>query len=49
MKYADMVGLPQIWPTSSLRQGRPAVLEPSPLLVELVERGASFDSLNQAG
>ncbi len=48
MKYADMVGLAAV--LSDLR----ALAEedalfwlPSPLLVELVERGATFESLNR--
>jgi 3-hydroxyacyl-CoA dehydrogenase len=48
MKYADMVGLPDI--LADIRefgQEDPLFWTPSPLLVELVERGADFDSLNQ--
>ncbi|MEY2115165.1 MULTISPECIES: 3-hydroxyacyl-CoA dehydrogenase NAD-binding domain-containing protein [Rhodanobacter] len=47
MKYADMVGLPQV--LSDIREFAkqdPLFWRPSPLLVDLVERGANFDSLN---
>ena len=49
MKYADTVGLRErCSPTSaSSRKKIRASGEPSPLLVELVERGADFASLNQ--
>ncbi len=50
MKHADMVGLPKI--LADLREFAeedPLFWQPSPLLVELVERGADFASLNQAG
>ncbi|MBB3214025.1 3-hydroxyacyl-CoA dehydrogenase [Herbaspirillum sp. Sphag1AN] len=49
LKYADQIGLPQV--LADLRrfaEEDPLFWKPSPLLVELVERGASFDSLNQA-
>ncbi len=49
MKYADMVGLPAILADiRAFAQEDPLFWTPSPLLVELVERGASFESLNQA-
>ena len=47
MKYADMVGLPQV--LADIREFAkedPLFWQPSPLLVELVERGTDFDSLN---
>ncbi|WP_168794659.1 3-hydroxyacyl-CoA dehydrogenase NAD-binding domain-containing protein [Paraburkholderia aromaticivorans] len=49
MKYADMVGLPQI--LADIREFAkedPLFWKASPLLVELVERGADFASLNQS-
>ncbi|RKR44835.1 3-hydroxyacyl-CoA dehydrogenase NAD-binding domain-containing protein [Paraburkholderia sp. BL17N1] len=49
MKYADMVGLPKI--LADIREFAkqdPLFWKPSPLLVELVERGADFASLNQS-
>jgi 3-hydroxyacyl-CoA dehydrogenase len=49
MKYADMVGLPKI--LADIREFAkedPLFWQPSPLLVELVERGADFASLNQS-
>ena len=49
MKYADMVGLPKV--LADIREFAkqdPLFWQPSPLLVDLVERGASFDSLNHA-
>ncbi|TDY23555.1 short chain enoyl-CoA hydratase /3-hydroxyacyl-CoA dehydrogenase [Paraburkholderia sp. BL6665CI2N2] len=49
MKYADMVGLPTI--LADIREFAkqdPLFWKPSPLLVELVERGADFASLNQS-
>lgn len=48
MKYADMVGLPQV--LADIREFAkedPLFWQPAPLLVELVERGADFASLNQ--
>lgn len=48
MKYADMVGLPTI--LADIREFAkqdPLFWQASPLLVELVERGADFASLNQ--
>jgi len=48
MKYADMVGLPRI--LADIREFAkedPLFWQASPLLVELVERGADFASLNQ--
>ncbi|QSI28849.1 3-hydroxyacyl-CoA dehydrogenase [Variovorax sp. RKNM96] len=49
MKYADMVGLPKV--LADIREFAkedPIFWKPSPLLVELVERGADFSSLNQS-
>ncbi|GAC1551089.1 MAG: 3-hydroxyacyl-CoA dehydrogenase NAD-binding domain-containing protein [Collimonas sp.] len=49
MKYADMVGLPQV--LADIREFAkedPLFWQPSPLLVDLVERGENFDTLNQA-
>ena len=49
MKYADTVGLPAI--LADIREfakDDPLFWQPSPLLVELVERGADFASLNQS-
>ncbi|MDZ4359193.1 MAG: 3-hydroxyacyl-CoA dehydrogenase NAD-binding domain-containing protein, partial [Variovorax sp.] len=49
MKYADTVGLPQV--LADIREfakADPIFWRPSPLLVELVERGADFASLNQS-
>ncbi|WP_454826013.1 3-hydroxyacyl-CoA dehydrogenase NAD-binding domain-containing protein [Paraburkholderia xenovorans] len=48
MKYADMIGLPKI--LADIREfakEEPLFWKASPLLVELVERGADFASLNQ--
>jgi 3-hydroxyacyl-CoA dehydrogenase len=48
MKYADSVGLPKI--LADIREFEkedPLFWKPSPLLIELVERGADFASLNQ--
>ncbi|ASL45304.1 Fatty acid oxidation complex subunit alpha [Burkholderia sp. AD24] len=48
MKYADMVGLPTI--LADIREfakADPLFWQASPLLVDLVERGADFASLNQ--
>jgi 3-hydroxyacyl-CoA dehydrogenase len=48
MKYADMVGLSNI--LADIREFAkedPLFWQPSPLLVDLVERGADFASLNQ--
>ncbi|MEW6372937.1 MAG: 3-hydroxyacyl-CoA dehydrogenase NAD-binding domain-containing protein [Pseudomonadota bacterium] len=50
MKYADMVGLPKI--LADIREFAkedPLFWKPSPLLVELVEKGQDFASLNQLG
>jgi 3-hydroxyacyl-CoA dehydrogenase len=48
MKYADMVGLPTILADiREFAQEDPLYWKPSPLLVELVERGADFASLNK--
>ncbi len=50
MKYADMVGLPNVLADiRAFAAEDPLFWRPSPLLVELVERGANFESLNQAG
>ena len=49
MKYADTVGLPQV--LADIREFAkqdPLFWQPSPLLVDLVERGADFASLNQS-
>jgi 3-hydroxyacyl-CoA dehydrogenase len=48
MKYADMVGLPKI--LADIREfakGDPLFWQASPLLIDLVERGADFASLNR--
>ncbi|WP_027799863.1 3-hydroxyacyl-CoA dehydrogenase NAD-binding domain-containing protein [Paraburkholderia dilworthii] len=48
MKYADMVGLPRI--LADIREFAkedPLFWQASPLLIDLVERGADFASLNQ--
>jgi 3-hydroxyacyl-CoA dehydrogenase len=48
MKYADMIGLPKILADiREFAQEDPLFWKPSPLLVDLVERGANFDSLNK--
>ncbi|QBP74507.1 3-hydroxyacyl-CoA dehydrogenase [Herbaspirillum huttiense] len=50
MKYADMVGLPNVLADiRAFAAEDPLFWTPSPLLVELVERSANFESLNQAG
>ncbi len=49
MKYADTVGLAKV--LADIREfakDDPVFWKPSPLLVELVERGADFDSLNKS-
>jgi len=49
MKYADTVGLARV--LADIREFAkedPLFWRPSPLLVDLVERGADFDSLNKA-
>ena len=49
MQYADTVGLPTV--LADIREFAkqdPLFWQPSPLLVELVERGADFASLNQS-
>jgi 3-hydroxyacyl-CoA dehydrogenase len=49
MKYADRVGLPKVLADiREFAQEDPVFWKPSPLLVELVERGADFSSLNQS-
>ncbi|MBO16021.1 3-hydroxyacyl-CoA dehydrogenase NAD-binding domain-containing protein, partial [Herbaspirillum sp.] len=46
MKYADMVGLPNVLADiRAFAAEDPLFWTPSPLLVELVERGANFESL----
>ncbi|TQK04863.1 3-hydroxyacyl-CoA dehydrogenase NAD-binding domain-containing protein [Herbaspirillum sp. SJZ107] len=48
MKYADTVGLPQVLADiRAFAKEDPLFWQPAPLLVELVERGADFASLNQ--
>jgi 3-hydroxyacyl-CoA dehydrogenase len=49
MHYADTVGLPTI--LADIREFAkedPLFWQPSPLLVELVDKGANFASLNQS-
>ncbi|MGG1944194.1 3-hydroxyacyl-CoA dehydrogenase NAD-binding domain-containing protein [Trinickia sp. NRRL B-1857] len=47
MKYADMLGLPNVLAElTRLSQEDAFFWQPSPLIVELVERGADFASLN---
>lgn len=47
MHYADTVGLPQVLADiRAFAQQDPLFWQPSPLLVEMVERGANFASLN---
>ncbi|WP_206952812.1 3-hydroxyacyl-CoA dehydrogenase NAD-binding domain-containing protein [Trinickia acidisoli] len=49
MKYADMLGLPNILTELERLSKEDAFFwRPSPLIVELVERGADFSSLNDA-
>ena len=49
MKYADMLGLPNVLAElQRLSQEDAFFWRPSPLIVELVERGADFSSLNGA-
>ncbi|MGO4395540.1 3-hydroxyacyl-CoA dehydrogenase NAD-binding domain-containing protein [Variovorax sp. M-6] len=49
MKYADMVGLPKVLADiQEFAKQDPVFWKPSPLLVELVERGADFASLNKS-
>ncbi|WP_280151868.1 3-hydroxyacyl-CoA dehydrogenase NAD-binding domain-containing protein [Piscinibacter sp. XHJ-5] len=49
MKYADMVGLPEVLADiRKFAKEDPLFWQPSPLLVELVGRGADFDSLNKS-
>lgn len=48
MKYADTVGLPKILADiQEFAEEDPIFWQPSPLLVELVEKGQDFSSLNQ--
>jgi 3-hydroxyacyl-CoA dehydrogenase len=48
MQYADMIGLPQVLADiRAFAKEDPLFWQPAPLLVELVERGADFASLNQ--
>jgi len=50
MKYADTVGLPKILADiQEFAKEDPLFWKPSPLLVELVEKGQDFGSLNQLG
>ena len=47
MKYADMLGLPTVLAElERLSQEDAFFWRPSPLIVELVERGSDFSSLN---
>jgi len=49
MKYADTVGLPKVLADiQEFAKEDPIFWKPSPLLVQLVERGADFASLNQS-
>ena len=49
MKYADTVGLPKVLADiQEFAKEDPVFWKPSPLLVQLVERGADFASLNQS-
>ncbi|MBD8655783.1 enoyl-CoA hydratase/isomerase family protein [Oxalobacteraceae sp. CFBP 13730] len=49
MQYADTVGLPTILADiREFAQEDPLFWQPSPLLVELVDKGANFASLNQS-
>ncbi|MFT3859498.1 MAG: 3-hydroxyacyl-CoA dehydrogenase NAD-binding domain-containing protein [Aquabacterium sp.] len=49
MKYADMIGLPQVLADiRAFAQEDPLFWQPSKLLVRLVEEGRDFDSLNKA-
>jgi len=48
-QYADTVDLPQV--LADIREFAnedPLFWQPSPLLVDLVERGANFDNLNKS-
>ena len=48
MKYADLVGLPQILADiESFAKEDPLFWQPAPLLVRLVQEGRNFDSLNR--
>ncbi len=49
MKYADLVGLPQILADiEAFAKEDPLFWQPAPLLVKLVQEGKNFDSLNKA-
>ena len=49
MKYADLVGLPQILADiQAFAKEDPLFWQPAPLLVKLVAEGKNFDSLNKA-
>jgi len=49
MKYADLVGLPQILADiQAFAKEDPLFWQPAPLLVQLVAEGKNFDSLNKA-
>jgi len=48
MKHADLVGLPRILADiQALAKEDPLFWQPAPLLVQLVQEGKDFDSLNQ--
>lgn len=48
-KYADMVGLPRVLADiREFAEEDPLFWQPSPLLVDLINRGADFDSLNHS-
>jgi 3-hydroxyacyl-CoA dehydrogenase len=47
MKYADMVGLPRVLADiRAFAKENPLFWQPSPLLVDLVDKGINFDNLN---
>ena len=49
MKYADSIGLDKVLADiRSFAKEDPVFWQPSPLLVELVEKGQDFESLNKA-
>ena len=49
MKYADTVGLAKVLADiRGFAQQDPVFWKPSPLIVDLVERGATLASLNQS-
>jgi 3-hydroxyacyl-CoA dehydrogenase len=48
MKYADMVGLPTILANiQDFAREDPLFWQPAPLLLQLIEEGRNFDSLNK--